>query len=209
MNLPRENRLNISVRFVLFVTSYSPLFILIIISQLSKFPNDLFCGNLKSEHIFLLLKYFGVSLALALLMTIGFFGLKIFLSAVDADIDSSSAGITIRDFENKNSESIGYIGTYIIPFLFSDYTNFYSVISLAVLLVVVYFIYIQSSLIVINPILNIFYSLYEVSFSDSSKNPKKGMLITREKYLAEGDNLQVIPIGHKLYFGKPKGGEHV
>ena len=51
MGLPRENRLNVCVRFVLFVTSYTPLFALIIINQLSKSPDNLVYGGFNFNSI--------------------------------------------------------------------------------------------------------------------------------------------------------------
>lgn len=205
MVVRRGNRLRVPVRFILFITSYFPLFLLIIINQFSKAPDDLSYGGIGIEPVNLFLKYYGVSFLLLILILIGCVGLIIFIQSMLDNINSSGVGVNINQLENRNSESIAYVGTYIIPFLFNDYSNICSVISLCILLIVIYFIYIQSSLIMINPILNIFYSLYEIEFVDASNKSKKGMLIIKERYLCEGDQITMINIGHKLYFGKMKG----
>ncbi len=110
--------------------------------------------------------------------------------------------VTIKDVKNRNSESISYIGTYIIPFLFQSYSTFYELFAISFLLFVIYKIYINSSLLLINPLLNIKYSIYEIDFLDKEKINKSGMVITQRKNLEEENIIKIVKIGHKLYYSK-------
>lgn len=202
----RRNMLHSGVRFALFATSYSPLFLLMILKIFFTHASYLKWGGFSQETILNYLKYFGLSTVLIGFMIIGSFGLLLFLTKIQRSADVNGFPVVIKDVKNKNSEAISYIGTYIIPFLFQNYSEPYEIISISILLVVVYFIYINSTLILINPVLNLWYSLYEVEFVNqpqpvnNNKN-KNGLIITRDRFLEEEDHMMFRRIGHKLYFG--------
>ena len=188
---------------MLFIVSYAPLFILIIVKQVHEGEGYLNWGGFNRDSIYLFLEKFGLSAFLGIIIVVGIVGLKIFISNLYKSSDTSGSLINISEVENKNSEAISYIGTYIIPFLFQDYSSWYSLVSLGIVFLVIFFIYINSSLILINPLLNIFCSLYEVKYSEKEgSEPKRGHVITSQKYLEEGDFLMVKNIGHKLFYGK-------
>lgn len=198
--------LHSGVRFALFATSYSPLFLLMILKIFFKYPDYLHWGGVNKAAIILFLKYFGLASVLILLMVLGSLGIHLFLKQINSNTLSNGSPVEIKDVKNKNSEAISYIGTYIIPFLFQDYTALYEIISILILLIVIYFIYINSTLILINPLLNLKYSLYEVDFHDDyheaeNKKLKNGLVITKERYLEDADKMLIKRIGHKLYYG--------
>lgn len=208
----RRNMLHSGVRFALFATSYSPLFLLIILKIYFKYSEYLYWGGCNSQAVMFYLKYFGLASLLLALMLFGSIGQMIFLNQISKNTTLNGTPVLIKDVKNKNSEAISYIGTYIIPFLFQDYSALYEIISILILLLVIYFIYINSTLILINPVLNLRYSLYEVDFCDSTHNgasdkTKTGLIITNERYLEDDDTMLFKKIGHKLYYGiiKSKG----
>ncbi len=90
--------------------------------------------------------------------------------------------------------------------MFEDYASLFSVLALAVLLVVIFFIYSNSTLILINPVLNLWYSLYEVEFIDSPlgsplpSKSKTAMILTSERFLEDGDRMLFQRLGNKLFF---------
>lgn len=184
------------VRFTLFVTSYSPLFLLMIVKQISINYQTLINFTINYDFF----KNFGLTIFLIVLLILGFVGLRFFITDTSKSTEDAGDAVIINDVKNKNSEAINYIGTYIIPFLFQNYSSFYELFSIAILLIVIYFIYINSTLILINPILNIRYNLYEIGYSQGINNCY-GMLITKIKYLEEGDKILLKRIGHKLYLG--------
>jgi len=201
----RRNMLHSGVRFALFATSYSPLFLLMILKILFTHSGYLNWGGLDRSAICSYLKYFGLCTVLLGIIVIGSIGLLLFLKHIQRSTDINGFPVEIKDVKNKNNEAISYIGTYIIPFLFQNYSEPYEIISICILLIVVYFIYINSTLILINPVLNLWYSLYEVEFINKmygeNKKNKNGLIITRDRFLEEEDHMMFRRIGHKLYFG--------
>ncbi|RPI16910.1 MAG: hypothetical protein EHM58_10895 [Ignavibacteriae bacterium] len=184
----KNNKVNLLARLSLFLSSYIPLFILIIIKQWLSNP-----------------WHFGkATLSMMSLIIAGVIGVFIFITRVSKQTKVDGIDIEIVDVKNKNSESISYISTYIIPFLFEDFNNVFVFIAVIILLGVICMIYIHSDLLLINPILNIFYSIYDLTFYDSHKQGRKlknGIIIANLKYLEEGDSLRVTPLGNKMYLG--------
>jgi hypothetical protein len=200
----RRNLLHSGVRFALFATSYSPLFLIMIMKVSFSHSAYLHWGGFTSKAFLVFIKYFGLCSVLLGFIIVGSIGLFVFISQIKSSTNLNGFPVLIKDLKNKNSEAISYIGTYIIPFLFQDYSGLYEVLSVTILLVVIYFIYINSTLILINPVLNLRYSLYEVEFvNDHLKEAGKsrsGLIITEERFLEEEDQMMFKRIGHKLYF---------
>jgi hypothetical protein len=92
--------------------------------------------------------------------------------------------------------------------MFEDYSSYFSIVSVVLLLSVIYFIYVNSTLLLINPVLNFRYSLYEVEYVDMPgyeplpDRPKTAMILTRQNLLEEGDRLLFQRLGHKLFYAK-------
>jgi len=207
MRRKRTNVLRHAPRYSLFATSYSPLFLLMVLKQVSDNSQYLHWGGISIASFAIWLSRFGLSSILLFVGITGATGLLIFVYRMKRATKSNGVLAIVVDIRNKNSEAISYIGTYIIPFLFQDYTQLYDTLSIGILLIVIYFIYVNSSLILINPVLNLRYSLYEVDFDDTLANPpasqpklKSGTVIIRERFLEEGDKILLRKIGQKLYF---------
>jgi len=133
----------------------------------------------------------------------GVVGLKIFLSNVKRRCQTSGRTVKILDIENKNNESISYLFTYIIPFVFQDLSIISNVVPIAILLIVTGLIYINSSMILINPTISIYYTLYQITYLDIESNKKRsGMILTKSKYLEEDDILDIEDVGPKLYYAE-------
>lgn len=206
MSGTRQHPLGAGIRFSLFATAYTPLFILIIINQVfdqaDKFvwPGWHFGGLLKLGWDY------SMSLVLLFLIFAGGAGMWVSLHFMQKFVDGSQA-YKVLEVKNKNSETISYIGTYILPFLFEDFDSAQVMISLWILLLLIYFIYINSTAILINPLLNLRYSLYEIIFTgnqtreDGSFIHRTGMLLTKHRHLQEEDWLKMDSLGNQLYFG--------
>ena len=83
---------------------------------------------------------------------------------------------------------------------------FYSawvVISFAVLIMIIYHIYVNSSMIVINPILNCKYSILDIDYLNQNGKQKNGlMIVKKEDLIDEEHKIKIYPIGFKLYIAK-------
>lgn len=192
------NNLHGIAQFALFVTSYFPLFALIIIRQVSENSDFLHFSGLDWASIKLFFSKFGLSAILSIVSIIGLFGYWKTLGNIE-EVAENGRPVKIKDVKNKNSEAIGYIATYIIPFLFQSFSGWYECVSVLFLLGIIYRIYINSSLLLINPILSFRFSIYEIEYKDGDKE-KNGLVISRDKYLQDEADIKIYEIGHKLYF---------
>ena len=193
--------LSTGIQFSLFTTSYFPLFLLIIVKQISQNYEYLNWGGVNIESLKVFFLNFGISSILIPISVYGLIGIYFSFKNFNEYLKEGDE-VTIKDVKNRNSESISYIGTYIIPFLFQNYSTFYELFAITFLLFVIYKIYINSSLLLINPLLNIKYSIYEIDFIDKEKINKSGMVIMQRKNLEEENEVRIVKIGHKLYYSK-------
>jgi hypothetical protein len=171
--------------------------------QIYTYRNYLNWNGISYESLSIFAKYFGAVTILILISLFGIFGLIIFLKNVKRRCRTSGRTVKIVDIENKNSESISYLFTYIIPFVFQDLSTLTNIIPIAVLLLVTALIYTNSSMILINPTISIKYTLYQVTYLDiESKKKRTGMILTKSKYLEEDDYLDIEDVGPKLFYAE-------
>jgi hypothetical protein len=193
------NRLHQIAQFVLFVTSYIPLFILICLKQCYENRVFLHWGGFEKSAIYTYVQKFGLTTVLMLISLFGIVGCVFIFKNLEKD-SKNGDNVTVTKVSNRNSESIGYIATYIVPFLFQGFNNWYEIFALGFLLLIIYRIYINSTLLIINPLLSFRYSVYEVEYEITNKKIKNALIITRYKDLNEGNILKIYQIGHKLYY---------
>lgn len=202
----RKQGLKGGARLALFLVSYVPLFLILIIQQLYKYSEHLTWGGLNQESIYVFIKYFGAVSVLVASSLLGLLGLWLLIANVSRRAQSSGDTVTIIDIENKNSESISYLFTYLIPFVFQDLSDPISVLSVSILLVVTFLIYTNSSMLLINPTISMWYSLYQIEYIEhGTEKKKKGMILSRDKYLEEHDQAKLKRLGHRLYFSAEFG----
>jgi len=202
----KQANLKGGARFTLFVVSYLPLFGIMAFSQLYNYKEYLNWGGINLEAITIFVEYFSAISVLIILSIVGLIGLFFLLKNIDRRTETNGDLVTIVDIENKNSESISYLFTYIIPFVFQDLSELVNVVSVSVLLIVTFLIYSNSSMLLINPTISIKYSLYMVEYNTSteSKN-KKGMILSKNKFLEEDDKIKINKLGHKLFYAIESG----
>lgn len=199
----RGNKLHLGARISLFIVSYLPLFFIMCFVQLYTYKNYLNWAGITLESVMTFLEYFGAVTILVSLSLFGLVGLKIFLKNIKRRCQTSGRTVKILDIENKNNESISYLFTYLIPFVFQDLSKLSNVIPIAILLMVTALIYINSSMILINPTISIKYTLYQISYLDIETNKKRtGMILTKSKYLEEDDLLDIEDVGPKLFYAE-------
>lgn len=202
----RRQGLKGGARLALFLVSYVPLFLILIIQQLYKYSEHLRWGGLDTESIFRFIKYFGAVSVLLAASIFGIIGLWMLIANVNRRAKLSGDAVTIIDIENKNSESISYLFTYLIPFVFQDLSDPISVLSVLILLIVTFLIYTNSSMLLINPTISMWYSLYQIEYLEhGTERKKKGMILSRDKYLEEHDQVKLKRLGHRLYFSTDIG----
>lgn len=192
------NNLHGLAQFAMFVSSYLPLFILIIVRQVSENSEFFHYAGFTLVGLKTFALKFGLSVVLILVSVVGLFGYWQTLGNIE-EVAKNGNPVTVKDVKNKNSEAIGYIATYIIPFLFQSFSGWYECLSVLFLMAIIYRIYINSSLLLINPLLSFKFAIYEIEYVENDKN-KTGLIISRDKYLQDDANIKLYEIGHKLYF---------
>lgn len=194
-----EYRLRTLAQLSLFLSSYIPLFILLIVKGLLDNSEFLNWGGLNLESFALFIQCFGLSTLLSTLCLLGAIGTYILFKNLKTNHHNGEK-VKIIDIDNHNSEIISYISTYIVPLLFTNMENTYEILSITFILVIIYRIYIKSKMIMINPILSFWFSIYEIVFIDNSKMTKKGLVISRNDFIEESEEIKISSIGYKLYY---------
>ncbi len=202
----RRAELKSGARLTLFLVSYLPLFFIMIFSQLYKYRSYLNWGGLNFDAFVNFIVYFGAISILIFMSLIGLVGLYFLLKNIERRAETSGLRVKVMDIENKNSESISYLFTYLIPFVFQDLSSLTNIFAVSILLFVTFLIYSNSSMLLINPTISMRYSLYMIEYKDlSSKKNKKGMLLSKNKFLEEDDEIKIKAIGHKLFYAVELG----
>lgn len=202
----RRYELKSGAKLTLFLVSYIPLFLIMCFTQLYEYRDHLVWGGLNYESLVNYVRYFGAVTVLILMSVFGLVGLRFLLPNINRRATSNGSLVKVVDIENKNSESISYLFTYVIPFVFQDLSSVTNVFAVSVLLLVAYLIYSNSSMLLINPTISVAYSLYLIEYEDmSSKGRRKGMILSKNKFLDEGDEIKIRSMGYKLYFAVEGG----
>lgn len=197
----RRSELKAGAKLTLFLVSYLPLFIIMCFSQVYQYKEHLFWGGLNRASFVNFVQYFGAVSFLLFLSIFGIIGLAFLFPNMKRRATSNGAPAKIIDIENKNNESISYLFTYLIPFVFQDLSNLTNVFAISILLFVTYVIYTNSSMLLINPTISIRYSIYMIEYEEiPSKKKKKGMIISSNRFLEEDDEIKLKSIGHKLFY---------
>jgi len=167
---------NILTRLVLFLSSYSPLFVLLVIR------------NNNASHY--------VAVGLLVLAGGSFLVLAAFLWRVQ---HFESHEVAVSTVEPRGTETMGYIMTYLIPFLDIDLAKTPDIISLGLLLAVLGLLYTNSNLIHVNPMLAFFgYKIFDTTVDQG----KPSALVTRKAYVRSGTKLNVISMGDYVLIEK-------
>ena len=144
-------------------------------------------------------KYFGLTTLLIILCLYGAIGTFQLFKNLKKNHHNGDK-IKIIEIDNHNSEIISYISTYIVPLLFTNMESIYELFSITFIFLIIYRIYIKSKMIMINPILSFWFSIYEIEFIDNSNRTKRGLIISKNDFLEESEVIKISAIGYKLYY---------
>lgn len=197
-NKNSANNLFRIIQFVLFVSSYSPLFILMIFSYVYKNSEYLYWSGFSLIGIKLFALKFGILSILFFVLIIAVFWYLLTLGKIEENVKKGNL-VTVNNVKNRSSDDIRYIATYIIPFLFQSFNGWFGCFSVLLLIIIIYNIYINSTLLLINPLLCLKFGIYEIEYTKNKKH-NAGIIISRDKYLQFDINIKIYEIGHRLYF---------
>ncbi len=166
-----------STRALLFLSSYSPLFLILSMR-----------GWHDNRHL---------ALGLALLAFVSLLGLIVFLRLARSLQPSL---LIVMSVKSRDGDVMSYIVTYLLPFLAIKMNDKMDVASLGLLLLVIGILYVNSNLIHTNPILSIMgYHLFEIEDGEN----KTSTLICKQSYVRTGSELRTVSIGDYVLMEKP------
>jgi hypothetical protein len=161
------------VRILLFISAYTPLLLIFILRY----------SQVGSRNFWI----FTFALFLANLIWI-----PVFIIARKWNIKT----FTVKKSKNRTSDALDYIIAYIIVFLGFNFKQWQDVASIAILLIVIFFVYIHSNLIFINPLLNVFgYKIHDVEISEGGNI----VLITRKFKLVKKQVIEATRMSDSIY----------
>jgi hypothetical protein len=164
-------------RAVLFLSSYSPLFLIMAVKY-------------APTH-----RYFGVGMTLLSVVSVSL--LLLYLRAASRlAVDR----IVVERISGKDVEAMGYIATYLIPFLDLKIEEISNAISLLLLFGVLGVLYVHSNLIYVNPILNLLnYHLFEVELAGGGS----AALLSKRRFLERNSTIAVASLGEQILLEVP------
>lgn len=176
--------MNLCTNLSLFISSYTPLFIILALQKL-----DMSLIGFKIINPF----YFIVAIFLLLVSALANISLFFFFN----NKTHSHYKFEVHKVENKNSEILTYLLPFIICFLPNETLNLlnpFSIIIFLTIIFVIYKVYIGSNLIYLNTMLILFkYNIYFSSVKD------KKIIIISKNNLNDGSKIKAYKISDDLY----------
>ena len=197
----QNNEMNGITLLLLFLTSYTPLFLLIAIRSTLINRSHLIYGGFGTGAIKECLKYFGMPIGLTFISLISIICCHTFLKKLDRDSKNGDKA-SIEKIENRNSESLGYIASYILPFISTNGEDIVEVFTFIILMIIIFVVYIRSNMVLINPVLNINYSIYNIEYKCGQDKIRDGLVIVRGHDMGEDEKIKLYKIGFKIFYGK-------
>lgn len=143
-------------------------------------------------------KNYWAALGVLLIGFIGLLGTLLYLRYAQR---FNAVRVEVKGHQRKDSEAMSYILTYLVPFVVLPSDGWQKMVSLAVFFVVLALLYINTNMIHVNPMLNIFgYRIYEICSGDGAIHA----LITRRRVL-RGSEVKVIEIDEGIFLEKHDG----
>ncbi|MGL4730897.1 MAG: hypothetical protein ACRCW0_04860 [Clostridium sp.] len=144
---------NLSMRLKMFISSYFPLYAILLILYYDKFNSI--------EKIKQILKFKDTTISIFIIALIVFIVISM-VTCIDLKRTSGNEKHNFRNIENTGDTLISYMMTYIVPILSIDLADDKTLIINLILYVLIGFMYIKLNLIYLNPLFLFFgYYIYK------------------------------------------------
>lgn len=207
-------------RIILFISSYFPMYLIIIIQNTSSFTNKCkqileqksigFLDVISNKHMVLsgiraafgFLEFY-VVLFFAILSIMSFCLLKKMLNGLK-DYKDEAFQLKVTSIKNVNYQYvITYFSAYIFPFITINLSTVAGILQFAVLWGLIGYIYVKNNLVFINPTLNIFfkYNIYEtdMEYQDEGEIISFSAILLSKKERNNIKKVHVIKESEGLY----------
>lgn len=183
--------------FVLFLSSYAPLFLLTALRQILSNNDTIKVECLKS--FIYVTQHYGMAIICFVLAIIGLVGTYFTFDNLNKRIENGII-VEVKEISSMNDEPLAYIATYIVPLMFEDYTKLSNNITILIIFYVIYRLYIHSKLILVNPLLGLKFSIFNIKYQDGNI-VRQGILISKDSYIEESDYVKIYNVGYQLFYG--------
>lgn len=188
--------------YVLFLSSYLPLFVLIAIKEGSKVGTGISLLRIDIDSIIDSVRAYLIPIICLLCIAFGLVGTFFTFKNIEGRVENGSI-TTIEEVSGLNDEPLAYIATYVISFVPQDSKSWGDMLVLLFFLAIVCHLYVRSKLLLVNPVLSLRYSIFSIRFEDGEVL-RQGILISRDRYIQEKDCVKIYNIGYQLYYGYKK-----
>jgi hypothetical protein len=173
-------RLRPLVSWVLFLSAYSPLMVILAIKDI----------NLSSPHFFHSPTTSGILIFVAI-------GSSVITLLTVRSVDNGLP-VTVTKAANKSGDMFGYTIPYMLSFMRVELGDWQTLLSLALFLSVLFIMAYRTQTVFINPVLAIAgYMLIDCTFKRDNKEIQ-AMVVTREP-ISVGDSIVLDQLSHYLY----------
>jgi len=187
-------QLRTGFKILLFFSAYTPLFVLLLLklcSQISQWFQEISADNTIQPVFFLFPSVTDLIVFLVLITIIILPNIVLWAIISDTRKTNNPSTVKISQIKEMNHIYIGYLMSYVIPFLSFNFTDIFDIAAIILLLSLVCFIYINSNLLYVNVMLSVFrYNLFKIT--DSENNEYR--LITKNKNFVINDDLRIASI---------------
>jgi hypothetical protein len=187
-------QLRTGFKILLFFSAYTPLFVLLLLklgSQISQWFQKLPTDNSIQPVFFLFPSKMEFIIFLILIAIIIIPNIVLWAIISETRNTNNALPVKISQIKEMNYIYIGYLMSYVIPFLSFTFTDLFDIAAIILLLILVCFIYINSNLLYVNVMLSIFrYNLFKIT--DSEENEYR--IITKNKNHVRTDDLLIAPV---------------
>ena len=184
---------------MLFLSSYIPLFGIIALRQIILNFDYLNWAGFSWSGIMLFVTHFGIASLCMVFIIIGSIGTYFIFELIKSDAPNGNNS-KIIEVTSMNDEVLGYMATYVIPLLYQDYSNLTDFCTMILIFVIIYKLYVNSKLLLVNPMISFKYSIYSIKYQDGDIQ-RQAMLISPNKDILENDTVKLYNIGYQLFYG--------
>ena len=184
---------------MLFLSSYIPLFGIIALRQFLSNIDYLNWVGFSVVGFMSFITHFGIASLCMTLIIIGSFGTYFVFELIKTNAPNGNNSKVI-EVSSMNDEALGYMATYVIPLLYQDYSNLMDFCTMFIFFVIIYKLYVNSKLLLVNTMISFKYSIYSIKYMDGDVQ-RQAMLISPNKDILENDTVKLYNIGYQLFYG--------
>jgi len=185
-------------KYVMFLSAYSPLFLIFLLRLLPHYISTGETSSNANESIFLIADFLHTNGSVIILGLVMVFLTIIIVPNIlligyirSLRRTQNPLPVKVASAKGMNQIYIGYLMTYVIPFLSLNYTRLLDILSLVILLGIICIIYINSNLLYVN----VFFSLFNYNlFKVLDKNGKEYYVMTKRRQMYDGEVITTAPI---------------